>query len=97
MTRAELTDAISKLETAINTLAEPDKSEKKIELSTFKIQLQGMALDDITGRLARLSVDRADMQAKIAAANEANRAHEERVAMIDGIFDKLTGALGLVI
>jgi len=96
MTRAELTDAISKLETAIGSLNEPDKSLKRIELSTLKIQVQGMAIDEITIRLQRAPVDLADIRSKIAAANDATNTHKERVAMIDGIFDKLKGVLALI-
>ena len=97
MTRAELQDAIGKLETAIGTLKEPEKTIKTIELSTLKIKLEGMAMQDITDKLSTLSVNIADMRSKIAAANDANAAHAERVALINGIFDKLKGVVGMAV
>lgn len=90
MNKTELMAQIGELEAAADKLSEPDKTIALNKVATLKIRLNGMALDSINAIMQTMALpDIQDMKAKIAAANDATKSHQERVAL----FDKAVGII----
>ena len=94
MTRDELNAQIIELESAADGLEEPDKTFKLNELSILKIQLEGMALSDITAKLDNIHLpDVKEIEQKIADAKQATADHQTRVDALDSAFEKIKTVL----
>ncbi len=98
MTRDELNQKIAALESAANTLQEPDRTLKSVEINTLKNQIDGMALSDIADKMATISTPTvAEMDKKIEAAKEATAAQNMRVDAINSVIGLIKKGVGLVL
>ncbi|MCK5872711.1 MAG: hypothetical protein KAG26_07780 [Methylococcales bacterium] len=77
MTEDELQRNILALTTLANTLSEPERTFKRNEVDIFKIQLQGMVLENLSDNLAQIAtldthgIDRAITASLRATQNQA--------------------------
>lgn len=98
MTRDELNQKIAALESAANTLQEPDRTLKTVEINTLKNQIDGMALSDIADKMATISTPTvAEMDKKIEAAKKATAAQNMRVDAINSVIGLIRKGVGLVL
>ena len=98
MTRDELNQKIAALESAADTLQEPDRTLKTVEINTLKNQIDGMALSDIADKMATISTPTvAEMGKKIEAAKKATAAQNMRVDAINSVIGLIKKGFGLVL
>ncbi|MDH3597431.1 MAG: hypothetical protein OEU09_22315 [Rhodospirillales bacterium] len=98
MTREELEAEIQRLKHGAEGLDEPDKTFKLNDIAQLEIELQGMALADITAALRDITLpDLNEMKAQIDAAVDATKAHEQRVNAFNTAFGLLKTGLGIVL
>ena len=98
MTREELETEIGRLKQGAEGLDEPDKTFKLNDIAQLEIELQGMALADVTAALRDITLpDLNEMKAQIDAAVDATSAHERRVNAFNTAYGLLTKGLRLAV
>lgn len=102
MTRDKLNQKIAALESAADTLQEPDRTLKTVEINTLKNQIDGLALSDIADKMATISTPTvAEIDKKIEAAKEAAKkataAQNMRVDAINSVIGLIRKGVGLVL
>ncbi len=84
MTEQELKARIADLKMLAETLEEPEKTLRLNEINMLKMEIEGMALDDLNSRLEKIKLaDIQIMDAEIAAAKEAVSIQQKVIKAFD--------------
>jgi len=98
MTRKELDNKIRELTETADGLDEPDKTFKLNEVDRLKIEIEGMALQELRNKLEQIQLpDIEEMDEQIAAAKDATTAHKTRVDAFNAAIEILTAALNIAL
>ncbi|MBL6954339.1 MAG: hypothetical protein ISR50_17005 [Alphaproteobacteria bacterium] len=98
MTPEDLKTKIAELEAAAQGLGEPDKTFKLSDVAQLRIQLEGMALQDLTAKLNQMALpDIEAMNRKIADAKNATEDQQFRVDAFNTALNFIKTAVGIVL
>jgi len=98
MTKDELETKITELKVAANGLNEPKKTLKLNVVARLKMDINGMALDDIVAKLGGIDLPTLQkMDSLIAKAKSATEAHNKRVEYFDQAVGMIKTAIGIVL
>lgn len=98
MTKEELESKIAELKVSAEDFSEPERTFKLSKINQLEIELQGMALSDITDLMAAIELPEIEsMEQQIQAARDATKEQSERVEAFNKAYDFLKGALEIAI
>ena len=97
MREQELKRRIAALRTAARALGEPRRTNRLDDADSLEMELEGMGLDRAAAIMSGINTpDLEDLDALIAAAEDATQAERKRNEMITGAIGKIRGFLGFL-
>lgn len=98
MNRQELMEKIEALEEAASGLEGAARIFKGNDIKQLKIQIEGMAIDDIESKMSQIELpDLEDMDKAIQEASDAIKSQNDRVAAFDKAYSFIKTAVGVVV
>ncbi|MDP7548524.1 MAG: hypothetical protein QGF20_14640 [Alphaproteobacteria bacterium] len=98
MTPEDIKTKITELETAAQGLGEPEKTFKLNDVAQLRIQLEGMALQDLVAKLNQMALpDIEEMDRKIADARKATEDQQFRVDAFNTALGFIKTAVGIIL
>ncbi len=98
MTKEEIEAKIEELKESADDFEEPDRTFSLGKINQLEIELQGMALSEITALMASIELPEIEsMEQQIQAASDATKEQSERVEAFNNAFDFLKGCLEIAL